>query len=507
VAQFGKLLRWLFGINAILFCAVSVRYIWAFPALVTHDWSGAGASAERLVAYAVLAGVFATAFFALGKGGAKARWWALGASALNVPFYWIVQPAWLWTVAGILGLYVFWRQETVDQLAVRVRKPIRTRGDGTSSSMDLLANVVLFAGFLLAGSYWASWAIRERLPDYASVFMRLLMIEAAMLITTLAHESGHALAALTFKMKVRRFVVGPLEGSFRSGRWQFHFRAAGFLGTPGGVGVVPSSLENLRQRHALVAAGGPLASLTVGLISMWAALSAKGHSWEGLWMLAAYVSTLSLLAFAFNIIPMRPESVYSDGARIYQLLVRSPWADVHLALSMGSCTLASPMRPRDCDIAVIQRAAAFLRRGMEALLLRVQVQCYFHDSGMIPEAVAALEDAEVVYAESAVDLRADLHKSFVFANAFLKRDAARARQWWERMEAKGSASMDAEYWLSRSALLWIEGDLEEAEAALRTSVTLMEELPHVGAFEYDRDCALQLQAIFALAGCTMRLSA
>jgi len=66
VAQFGKLLRWLFGINAILFCAVSVRYIWAFPALVTHDWSGAGASAERLVDYAVLAGVFATAFFALG---------------------------------------------------------------------------------------------------------------------------------------------------------------------------------------------------------------------------------------------------------------------------------------------------------------------------------------------------------------------------------------------------------------------------------------------------------
>ena len=490
MAPIGKLLRWLFGINAILFCAISVRHIWV--------WYSAGGSLGFLGGYAAMAVVYASAFVTLNKGGRWARYWALVASALNLPFYWMVQPAWLWTLAGVLGLVVFWRQENVDQLAREAAKAPRTRGDGTSSSVDVMANVALFAGFLVAGFYWANWATRQRLPDTDSLVVRLLMIEVAMLITTIAHESGHALAALLLQMKLRRFVVGPVEGSFRSGRWQLCFRPAGFLGVPGGVGVVPSTLVNLRRRHALVAAAGPAASLAAGLLAMWVAISAKGHRWDATWMPAAYTATFSLLSFAFNLVPMRPTSVYSDGARIYQLLGRSPWGDVHLALSMGSCTLASPMRPRDCDIQILLRAAAFLTTGIEALLLRVQAQTYFHDCGMVAEAVISLEEAEAVYAESVDDLRADLHKSFVFANAFLKRDAAHARQWWQRMEAKGSATLDAEYWFSLSALRWIEGATDEADSAWRKSSELMAALPNVGAYEYERDCLEQLRVAIAV---------
>jgi Peptidase M50B-like len=500
MAQTGKLLRWLFGINAILFCAITVRYIFILLGAVGAGAVGEGAvgSIARLSGYTAMAAVYGAAFLMLKKGGRWARYLALTASVLNLPFYWVVEPAWMWSVAGAMGLVVFWRQKNVDQLSMKTVKPPRTRGDGTSSSIDVLANVALFSGFLVAGFYWANWSARQRLPNHDSLLARLLIIEVAMLFTTVAHESGHAIAALLLKMKLRRFVVGPIEGSFRSGRWQLRFRAAGFLGAPGGVGVVPSTLTDLRRRHVLVAAAGPVASLAFGLLAMGAAFSAKGHWWEAAWMPAAYAATFSLLSFAFNLIPMRPTSVYSDGARIYQLLGRSPWGDVHLALSMGSCTLASPMRPRDCDIHVLNRATAFLTKGMEALLLRVQAQTYFHDCGMVPEAVQSLQDAEAVYAESIDDLRADLHKSFVFANAFLKQDAAHARQWWERMEAKGSATMDAEYWFSRSALLWIEGDIAEADAALEQSVAMMKELPPVGAYEYDRDCVEQLRVAISV---------
>jgi hypothetical protein len=112
---------------------------------------------------------------------------------------------------------------------------------------------------------------------------------------------------------------------------------------------------------------------------------------------------------------------------------------------------------------------------------------------LIPKAIKALEGAEAVYDESVGDMRADLHKSFVFANAFLKRDAVRARQWWDRMEAKGSATEDAEYWFSRSALLLAEGSLNEAEAALNVSAEMMRELPRVGAYDYERDCVGQIR--------------
>jgi hypothetical protein len=484
MAQTGKLLRWLFGINAILFCAITVRYLFILE--------GAVGSIGRLSGYAAMAAVYGAAFLLLNKGGKWARYSALAASVLNLPFYWVVEPAWMWSVAGAAGLVVFWRQENVDRLVAKSPKPARNRGDGTSSSIDVVANVSLFAGFLVAGYFWANWSARQNLPNHDGLLMRLLVIEVAMLFTTVAHESGHAIAALLLRMKLRRFVMGPLEGSFRGGKWKLSFRAAGFLGAPGGVGVVPSTLDGLRLRHILVAAAGPAASLILGLLAMWVAFSAKGHSWESLWMAAAYTSTFSLLSFAFNLIPMRPTSVYSDGARIYQLLGRSAWGDVHLALSMASCTLASPMRPRDCDIHVLRRAASFLTQGMEALLLRVQLQTYFHDCGMFPEAVQSLEEAETVYAASVPDLRADLHKSFVFANAFLKRDASQARLWWERMEARRSASVDAEYWVSLSALLWIEGAFAEAETALQKGRELLSNQPRVGAYEYDRDCAEQL---------------
>jgi Zn-dependent protease len=498
VAQFGKLIRWFFGLNAVLFSAIALRYILGFPPLVTHVWDGAGESVMRLLAYAVLAAIFLKAFLALGKGAKDARYWALGASALNLPFYWIVSQAWMWTAVGVAGLVIFSRRENVEALVENKVKPARARGDGTSSSVDMMANTCLFIGFVAAGYWWASWAPAQKLSMDDGIFVRLLLIEAAMLLTTLVHESGHALAAVLLKMKLRRIVVGPVEASFRSGRWHLKLRFAGFLGAPGGVGVVPTTLDDLRRRHALVAAAGPFASLLLGVVCLWIALTAKGNFWEAGWKLAAYTATFTLLSFLFNLIPMRPESVYSDGARIYQLLGRSPWSDVHLALSMGSCMHASSMRPRDCDTAVLERAAAFLTRGMEALLLRVELTCHHHDAGRIPEALAYLAEAEWVYSDSILDLRADLHKSFVFANAFLKRDATRAREWWQRMEAKGSATKDAEYWLSLSALHWVEGDLDAAEQAWGTAVVLIEDLPRVGAHDYDRDCMKQLRAAIAM---------
>src|ERR1700680_4156088 len=122
MAQTGRLLRWLFGINAILFGGIWLRHLWI--------WDGAMRSVGRLAGYAAIATVYGTAFLMLNKGGKRARYWGLAASALNVPFYWIVQPAWIWTAAGLLGLIVFWRQATVDQMGAKAGRAAPTRGGG-----------------------------------------------------------------------------------------------------------------------------------------------------------------------------------------------------------------------------------------------------------------------------------------------------------------------------------------------------------------------------------------
>jgi hypothetical protein len=503
MAQIAKILRWFFGLNALMFAAMGGRFLWAFPPFITHSWTGSAGMIVQLLAYLGAAAIFGMACWKLGEGSEAGRRWALAASGINITFYWMVHPAWMWSVAGVVGVLIFRRQRTVEEMAAKMP---RVRGDGTSSTVDLIANVAMICGFLVGCLFWAAWGARHRLPDDASVSTRLLSMEIAALLTTLFHEAGHVMGARFMNMELRRFVVGPIEGFFRSGKWAFRFYPPGLLGAPGSVGVVPASMEKLRERHAVVAAAGPLASLLLGLGTLWATLSAKGSPWEPEWRVLAFTATFSLLCFLFNAIPMRPGSMYSDGARIYQLLGRGPWADVHLALSMGSCTLASPMRPRDVDIEVVRRAMAFLTRGTEALLLRVQAKDYFHDCGRVPEALQALEDAERVYADSAPNLRADLHKSFVFANAFLKRDRSAARLWWQRMEAKQGATVDAEYWMSYSALLWSEERSEEGRAAWEKSEALMRDGAPVGAFEYDRDCLAQLRAALD-AGCQVPMSA
>jgi hypothetical protein len=54
------------------------------------------------------------------------------------------------------------------------------------------------------------------------------------------------------------------------------------------------------------------------------------------------------------------------------------------------------------------------------------------------------------------------------------------------MEAKKPKRFNADYWLARSAYLWMEGRWEEARDAWEKGHALAEELPKFGAYEFDR---------------------
>ena len=183
---------------------------------------------------------------------------------------------------------------------------------------------------------------------------------------------------------------------------------------------------------------------------------------------------------------MRPEALYSDGAQIYQLLRGGPWADLHRVRSVAASTLVTPLRPRDYDIEAIQRAERSFTRGPQGLLLRMYASSYFLDCGKIPQACEALAEAESIYKESASDIPAGLCMAFVFRTAFLGRDAVGARQWWERMKAKKPTHFGADYWLARSALLWVEGRKNEAHEAWDKGNILAQKLPAAGDYEFDR---------------------
>jgi len=393
------------------------------------------------------------------------------------------------TTIGVAGLVAFGRRDSMAQPVFAARQP-RIAGDGTSRLFDILALLVGIIGVYIGLTSWLRWGNAKGLSvDYGILYF--IEIAAALLITIACHELGHATIGQALGMKLRAFVVGPFQWRIRDGRWKFQFLPAKLFSSGGSAALVPTNPEQSRWKGIGMIAAGPLASLLAGLTALGIALSAKGHPYEQYWELLALIATFGLVGFAMNLIPVRPGALYSDGARIYQLLRGGPWADLHRAFSVAGSTLVTPLRPRDYDIQTIQRAASSITQGRQGLVLRLLASYYFLDHQMMPEAREALSEAESIFKKSASDIPADLYTDFVYGNAILHRDAAAARQWWERMEARKPTHFGVDYQLAQGALFWIENRQKEAREAWSKANLLAQRLPATGSNEFDRDrCAL-----------------
>jgi hypothetical protein len=311
-------------------------------------------------------------------------------------------------------------------------------------------------------------------------------------ISSATHEIGHAGVAYLLGLRIFTLTIGPLHWRIHDDGWNFEFRSTNLISGGGSVGVSPIDGGNSRWRDICLFAAGSFANLLLGCIALWATLTAKGRPWEPAWELLAFTATISLTSSIINLIPVRTDATCSDGAHMRQLFRIGPWIDVHRAFSMVNSGMFTPLRPRDFDIEVIQRAARFVTRGRRAMDLRLFLFWHFFDAQQIPEALGALREAELVYEESP-NIIGDLHANFIVGYALLKHDAERARWWWDRMEAQKVVPRNADYLMARCALLWSEGHIEWAWRAWEEGNAMVKSLPDAGAYEFDRSCFDQLR--------------
>ena len=511
-------MRGCFGVASIAFFSIA-----AFGILVSISYSHTHGHSlitrGDLVAVAILfvfSVLYGMAWWTVKTGKKSARGWAIAASSaillLGVPLliaacfalrYSSDVPIGLLIfnglvpALGIAGLVAFVPHAA--KVPINPPKPARIAGDGTSRLFDTIALLLGIGGASVGAHWWERWRFAMGLPSH-SLILIYLQIAAAALIAIAVHESGHAASALALGMKLRAFIVGPFHWRIRDGKWKFEFHPARLLSFGGAAGAVPSNPEQPVWHRICVSAGGPLANLFGGLIATWIALAAKDRLYGQFWEVLTAFATFSLLGFAVNLIPFRfdakNEAAYSDGAKIYQFLRGGPWADLHRVFSIAGSSAVTPLRPRDFDIETIQRTARVFTSGRQGLLLRLFASYYFLDRDMIPETCGALAEAESIYLESASDISAELHTDFVFGNALLRRDAARARQWWERMESKKPTHFGVDYWLAQSALRWIESRPLEAYEAWNKGNALAQQLPAAGIYEFDRyRCSLLRQVL------------
>jgi tetratricopeptide (TPR) repeat protein len=159
--------------------------------------------------------------------------------------------------------------------------------------------------------------------------------------------------------------------------------------------------------------------------------------------------------------------------------------------------LVTAIRPRDYDIGAILRAAGAIKAGFQGFILRLLASDYFLDHGRVQEASEYVQEAGVIYDESASsEVSPELLTALVFGCAYLCRDATLTEQWWMQMSAKNPTRFNVDYWLAASAHQWMAGNLGDANECAEKAAELARDLPDFGAYEFDRyRCAVLLRAV------------
>lgn len=498
------LLAWCFLVAALLSVAAAILFLFADTPIVPMGTPGAHLKIILVGASLILTALFGASGWAVLREKADAGKWAMTASLALVALGFLIlygrpmhglNPAWLPIVFGIGGVAAFARRRPQVQKAPHGRPISSIPGDGTN---QLVNKLILVAGAVGGiGGVWlfAVWALAHGLPRAYPPFYALQVLLAILLVLGL-HEAGHAVAGFFVQMKLIGIVVGPFQWFKTHGKSRFVFRGAGLVAFGGQTMVAPATMKNFRDRKALQVAAGPAASLLGGALAAAALFTAHGHPWAQEWSVLAVFADITTLVGVLNLVPFGNKSMYSDGAKLYQLLHGGLWTRYHCALGMFSSISVTTQRPRDYDIATIEEAAGNIARGRDEAFLRLCAYAYYLDRGQLDEAAKSIWRSESLVGEWHIDPPNEWCTAFVFADSVLRHDAAPARQWWNLMESRKTFHFADNHWTARSALFLAEKRLDEAADALANAEAWASQLPNTGSAEFERGLVVLLRKAF-----------
>lgn len=223
------------------------------------------------------------------------------------------------------------------------------------SPQNLVLNLIAL-GIAVAWLVWIE-SLPFRINLSTSPLSAILFLGLYYYLAIAIHEAGHWLAAQAMGFQLQFLVVGPLQILRRHHSLQLQINRS--LMMAGGLtSVMPTQLQGLRWRLISMIAGGPLASLGLGLAGM----SLAGFTQ----LTATHVSLSLLLVFSgiplmmalVNVLPMQVGYFQTDGARILMLLRDQEEGKRTCAISALGGLSQLGHRPREWDQDWIQQAMA-----------------------------------------------------------------------------------------------------------------------------------------------------
>lgn len=287
------------------------------------------------------------------------------------------------------------------------------------------------------------------------------------------HEAGHAVAGISQKFDFRMYVVGPFMWDKEKDGWKFKWNKN--VNTAGGLVIcLPTQTKNLKKNFAIYAAGGPLASLLLTLVSFTIYLLLRPLTVSYFF---SFVSFLSFLIFVATILPFQAGGFTSDGGRILNLIRGGDKSRFELLILKIITETTGGKRPSLLNLEELTEASS-LATKLNAPF-GVYIHGYFYqamwDRGDLVAAEKYLDDyvSEIDRVPPGIDSIVWMDAAFFYA--FAKNDLEKATYYWNQF--KPSAMIPkAQVLATEAAIHKLKGESEGTVSKIKMAI---DELPNM----------------------------
>ena len=346
--------------------------------------------------------------------------------------------------------------------------------------------ILLFTGIGIAAGYFAGqmgYSAASGTSKITVISIVCLFIPVFFAVIGF-HEAGHAFMGVKVKFDFRMYIIGPFMWEKEQNGWKFKWNKN--VNTAGGLVVcLPTDRENLSKRFSLYAAGGPLASLILSIMSYlgYRLLSLAGTDGNIMLKVSAslllLMSVMSIAIFVVTALPLHNGGFSSDGARVLRLLGGGEKAEFEVLILKIFTGSAGGIRPRDLDQDELTNAKN-LAEKLNAPL-GVYLHGYFHqaafDKGEFTKAEIHLQDYIHDAGEIPAGIRNSVWLDAAFFYAFVKADISEAEKYWNQYKPTALIPK-AQVFATEAAMAFIKNDmalsLSKTEESLKEIPNMMD---------------------------------
>ena len=362
-----------------------------------------------------------------------------------------------------------------------------------------IKNILMILGGILIGAGIGYFSAKLLLTEGGGsdeighpLYIKLMMLPLCVVgffIVIGFHELGHVFAGLSQNFNFMLLTVGPLMFEKVSDKVVFKWNTN--VNTFGGLALcLPEDQINLAKRYAFFVAGGPLASMLLGILTAVPLMIVEIDRTHALGFLSDFFLLLiSMMSFGIalvTIIPFHSGGFTSDGGKMLELLIGGKESELQVMLLSQISLASSGVRPAQFDTDKLLHALSLAEQSPSKPYLHAFLYSHYQDVKDLDKAAFHLDEylKGIDGVPSGFKASVYLEKAWFEARHF--KNVELAREYFGK-EKFGPIIPKSQILRAEAAIAHAEGNLELAAAKAKEAINELPKLLDKGSAIAERE--------------------